>query len=62
MTHPHNQLVSGYAYYMTEEMIVGVLTQGAYASKVRYTQGGIEYEVFVDNEDLIFTEDWNEVD
>lgn len=48
-----------YAKYYTE---VGqpwclVLTRGAYASLVRYSIGGVEYEVYVDNEDLIFEED-----
>jgi hypothetical protein len=44
--------------YIPSEQSLGIVTQlGAYGSKVQYSLGGIEYNVFMDNEDLVFFED-----
>jgi hypothetical protein len=41
--------------YLPDEKVYGeVISYGSYASTVRYTDGGIEYEVVVLNEDLDF--------
>lgn len=49
-----------YAYLIEEQVRVEIIHYGAHASKVRYNLGGIEYEVYVENEDLILPEDWED--
>jgi hypothetical protein len=41
--------------YIIEEQVYGVLlNEGAFASKVRYTAGGIEYDgVFIGNDEFL---------
>lgn len=47
-----------YVVYVIEEKCYGVtLSVGAHASLVRYQSDGIENEVFILNEDLLFLED-----
>lgn len=49
----HNIIV-----YIPEEECYGVtMSHGAYASLVRYQVDGIDHEVFIPNEDLIFLHD-----
>ena len=44
--------------YIEDEKCYGIVTNfGAHASKVRYKKDGIEYEVFMLNEDLLFIDD-----
>lgn len=41
--------------YLPEEGVYGeVISYGSYASTVRYSEGGIQYEVLILNEDLDF--------
>ena len=44
--------------HIIDENVYGIVTNfGAHASKVRYKKDGIEYEVFMLNEDLLFIDD-----
>lgn len=44
--------------YIPDEKCYGMVqSMGAFASTVRYNKDGIEYEVFMLNEDLVFLED-----
>jgi hypothetical protein len=44
--------------YIIDENAYGIVTNfGAHASKVRYKKDGIEYEVFILNEELLFIDD-----
>lgn len=47
------------AYYYVEvgTPLVEVISRGAYASLIRYESFGVEYQVYVDNNDLMFVED-----
>lgn len=47
-----------YIVYIIDEKCYGVTTSiGAHVSKVKYSSDGIDNEVFILNEDLIFIED-----
>lgn len=44
--------------WLTEERTFAVLVNlGAYVSTVRYTHGGIDYEVIIDNDDFEYWKD-----
>jgi hypothetical protein len=44
--------------YIPSEQTSGVVTQlGAHGSVVKYSIGGIEFNVFMDNEDIIFLDE-----
>lgn len=39
--------------WLTEERTLAVLvTLGAYMSKVKYTRAGVDYEIFIDNDEF----------
>lgn len=50
--------------WLTEERCFGVIvgSLGAYYTNVRYTRGGMEYEVLVENDEFILVEDLNAYD
>lgn len=50
--------------YLTYERCFGSVVGplGAYYSLVRYTKGGIEYEVLIENDEIQLLEDLNEYD
>lgn len=44
--------------WLTEERVYGILmARGTWFSMVRYSRGGIDYEVLVENDEYIFRED-----
>lgn len=44
--------------YLSEEECYGVVSSfGAFASLVKYIKDGIDYEIFIANEDLIFLDE-----
>lgn len=45
------------AYYVDERVWCSVINRGAYVSLVTYTQNGVGCQVYVENSELIFTED-----
>jgi len=40
-----------------EQLYAELVTEGAHASRVKYYYGGIEYDVFIENEEIEFLDD-----
>lgn len=49
------------AYFVPETSKVEVLSRGAYVSLIAWSAYGVYHEIYVDNDELIFTED-NDLD
>lgn len=48
----------GRAVYIFDEGVLGyVISLGAFASRVEFTVGGIEHQVYMENTDFMFLED-----
>lgn len=50
--------------WLTEERVFGVVSGsiGAHYTQIKYTKGGIEYDVLVENDEYKTMEDFNEYD
>lgn len=52
--------IKNFLVYIPEDECYGIVkSYGAFASLVSYTHMGIDYEVFILNEDLIFLDDFS---
>lgn len=54
---PSEDEVYPFIYIPSEESFGRVVDLGAYGSMVNYSVSGIDYTVFMDNEDFVFVDD-----
>jgi hypothetical protein len=55
----HSSMQHFLVYIPFEECYGHVIHLGAYVSKVRYSIDGIQYETFIENEDIVFLDSAN---
>jgi hypothetical protein len=55
---PHQiEGVNRVVYVFDEDVLGYVISMGAFASKIQYSIGGIEHQVYVENTDFMLLED-----